>query len=147
MLTGLGHALSKEVEPLPDMRSADARSRDIGRPDGVANPFQVRRNKVKPSDLNRPRNLLSKDDWRPALLDEPVPVGPKVPLVSKPLSFAWRAEGLAGAGACPHGTPVRPSGEAEGIGPDSDSGEPVALCEPPDVVGADVPDVTLVYLP
>jgi hypothetical protein len=76
MLAGLGHTPSKEVEPLPDMRCADARSRDIGRPDGVANPFQVRRNKVKPSDLKRPRNLLAKDDWRAALLDEPVPGGP-----------------------------------------------------------------------
>ena len=70
-----------------------------------------------------------------------------MPLVVKPPSLACRAEGLAGAGACPHGAAVRPSGKAEGIGPDADSGEPVALCEPPDVVGADVPDVTLVHLP
>jgi hypothetical protein len=69
---GLGH----EPQPLPDVRSPDARSRDTDRPEGVAFSFQVRLNKVEPAVVNRRFNLLTKDDARLALLDEVEPCGP-----------------------------------------------------------------------
>ncbi len=93
LAAGGGH----EVEPLPDVRSTDARSRDTCRPEGVADSFQVSLNKVEPAVANRCFNLLTKDDWRTALLDEEMPVGPKVPLVVKSSIAASCAERLARA--------------------------------------------------
>ena len=69
---GVGH----EPEPLPDMRSADARSAQISLPDGVALSFQVSVNKVEPTEAVLARNLLAKDRCRSALADEMVPSGP-----------------------------------------------------------------------
>jgi hypothetical protein len=43
---GVGH----KVQSLPDVRSTEARSAGIDRPDGVTRSFQVRRNKVEPSE-------------------------------------------------------------------------------------------------
>ena len=48
----------------------DARSAEIGSPNGVARSFQVSVNKVEPSEPILARNLLSKDRARSALLDE-----------------------------------------------------------------------------
>jgi hypothetical protein len=79
------------------MRGADARSREYDRRDGVTDAFQVSRNKVEPRPSNRCINLFAKDDARSTLLDEPMPGGPKVPLVSKRKSFACLAERLARA--------------------------------------------------
>jgi hypothetical protein len=53
--------------------------------------------KVDPVIDSFARNLFSSDDWRAALLDEVMGRGPKVPLVSKPTSFACRGERLARA--------------------------------------------------
>ena len=58
--------------------------------------FQVSENKIEPRPSSRAFNLLPKHDVRATLSDEPVEGGPKVPLVSKPASFACRAERLAG---------------------------------------------------
>lgn len=69
---GVGH----DPQPLPDVRSADARSAEIERPCGVALDFQVRENKVEPHEAVRACNLFAKDDARAALRDEPVPSGP-----------------------------------------------------------------------
>ena len=63
---GVGHP----IQPLSDMRRTDARSAQIGRPDGPARSFQVRPYKVEPVEAVRACNLLAKDDWRLALLDE-----------------------------------------------------------------------------
>jgi hypothetical protein len=57
------------------------------------------------------------------------PVRPKVPLVIEPASFACRGERLAGTGAGPDRAVVRPAGSTQGIGPDADAGEEVALDE------------------
>jgi hypothetical protein len=56
--SGVGHP----VQPLSDVRSPDARSAQIGRPNGVTRVFQVSRYKVKPFKGSRARNLLSKND-------------------------------------------------------------------------------------
>jgi hypothetical protein len=94
--------VAHEVEPLSDVRSADARSAKIKRPEGVALALHVSLNKVEPSEAVLARNLLSKDDARAVLADEVVPCRPEVPLVSKPSAFACRAERLARTGTGPN---------------------------------------------
>lgn len=61
--------VGRPVQPLPDVRAADARSAQIGRSDGVARCFQVSLYKVEPHEAVRACNLLAKDCWRAALLD------------------------------------------------------------------------------
>jgi hypothetical protein len=70
--TGVGH----EPQSLSDMRRADARSRQYGRPAGVTLSFQVRENKVEPTVANRRFNLLAKHSVRSRLFDELEPCGP-----------------------------------------------------------------------
>jgi hypothetical protein len=50
-----------------------------------------------------------------------------MPLVSKPFSFACRAERLARTGSCPDWSIVGPSCLPQGIAPDPDPSEEVAL--------------------
>ena len=69
---GVGHP----VEPLSDVRRADARSAQIGCCAGVTRSFQVSAYKVEPREAVFAGNLLAKDDWRAALADEPVERGP-----------------------------------------------------------------------
>jgi hypothetical protein len=52
-----------------------------------------------------------------------------MPLISKPCAFACRAERLAWAGSGPYFPVVRPTGQSQGIGPSSDTGEEMALGE------------------
>jgi hypothetical protein len=65
-----------EPQSLSDMRRADARSRQYGRPAGVTLSFQVRENKVEPTVANRRFNLLAKHSVRSRLFDELEPCGP-----------------------------------------------------------------------
>ena len=113
LLTRDGH----EVETLPEVRSADPRSAGICRPDGVARSFQVRANKVEPPETVRTRNLLSKDDWRAALLDEREPGGPEVPIVGEAFRSPRLRERLTGAGACPYGARIVPASESQRVQP------------------------------
>jgi hypothetical protein len=106
LVVGVGHP----VQPLSDVRSADARSAQIGCCRGVTRSFQVSLYKVEPLQAVFTCNLLAKDDWRSALADEPVERRPKVPLISKPCAFACRAERLAWAGTRPDRAVVGPSG-------------------------------------
>jgi hypothetical protein len=96
--------------------------------------------KVDPSICVLARNLLSNDDCRAALVDEPEPGGPKVPLVIKPCAFACRAERLARAGAGPDGAVVGPSGGAECVTPDADAREKMALSVRPEIGWRDIFD-------
>lgn len=137
---GVGH----EVQPLSDVRRTDARSAQIRSPDGVARCFQVSVNKVEPVEAVTARNLLSKDDCRAALFDEVMPRRPQVPLVSKPSSFACRAERLAGAGTGPNRSIIWPAGAAQRVGPDADAGKPVTLRVAAHVVGVHVLDAAFV---
>jgi hypothetical protein len=123
------------------VRGAEARSAQISRPEGVARSFHVSLYKVEPVEAVIACNLFAKDDWRRALADEVVECGPKMPLVSKPFSFACRAERLTGAASCPHGPVVVPSGKSQAIGPDADSGEEMALGVAAEVGGLEVSDV------
>lgn len=56
LLLGVSHP----VEPLPDMRGADARSAQIRSPEGISQCFQVKVNKGEPIPAVTTRNLLSK---------------------------------------------------------------------------------------
>ena len=75
---------------MADVRRADARSAQIGGPDGIFQCFQVSANSSEPCAAILTRNLLSKDDWRTALGDEALELGPEVALVGGafPLSGA-----------------------------------------------------------
>lgn len=137
--TGDGHP----VEPLADVRGADARSAQIRRPDGISQCFQVKRNSVEPRPSSRARNLFSKHDCRAALGDKPVEFRPEMPLVIGVALAAGVAERLAGAGAGPRGEIVGPAGEAQGVGPSADPGEGVELHSASNVGGLDSADVAL----
>jgi hypothetical protein len=73
---------------LPDVRSTEARSAGIERPDGVTRSFQVNLNNVEPRKSVLARNLFAKHRDRPALVNEREPYRPKVPFIIKSLSFS-----------------------------------------------------------
>jgi hypothetical protein len=144
---GVAQPFSDEPEALADMRGADARSAQICRPDGVARCFHVRLYSVEPSEAVLARNLLSKDDWRRALANEPMELRPEVALVFERFALPCGGEGLARAGACPDGTVVWPSGEAEGVAPHSDAGEEVALGIASEVISPNFRDRSFIHIP
>nr|WP_236672118.1 hypothetical protein [Croceicoccus sp. YJ47] len=135
---------SDKVEPLPDMRAAEPRSAQIRRPEGKSQCFQVSRYSIEPYAPVLARNLLSKDACRTALVDEPEPVRPKVPLVSNPFSCACRAERLAWAGSGPDGAVVAPSCASKGVGPYADSSEEMALNKSGEVVRSYVTNIPFI---
>jgi hypothetical protein len=130
---GVGH----DPKSLPDVRRTDARSAKIGREAGVVLTFQVSLNKVEPSESISARNLLAVDAPRAALADEVEPCRPEVPLVSKPSSFACRAERLARTGTSPNRS-VSPVGHVERVVPNADSGKEVTAVECSKVIWANV---------
>jgi len=139
---GVGHP----VEPVADVRSTDARSRERDGPEGVSHGFQVSLYKVDPRVCVFARNLLSKDDWRLVLADEPMEVRPEVPLVIKPSSRACLGERLARTGTGPNRSIIWPAGAAKSVGPHPDAGEEVALSVWLEVVWSNIADVPLVHV-
>lgn len=109
---GVGHP----VRPVSDVRSTDARRRERNSPEGIRQGFHVSLYKVEPRLCVLACNLLSKDDCRLALADEPMEVWPQVPLVIKPSSRACRAERLARTGTGPNRSIIWPAGATKGIG-------------------------------
>lgn len=136
---------SDPVKTVADMRRTDARRRERDRPEGVTQGFHVSVYKVDPRIRVLARNLFSKDDCRRALADEVIEGWPQMPLVSKPASFACRAERLARAGSRPYLPVVRPAGTAQGIRPNSDAGEEMALCESAQFVRFNIFDTSFIY--
>lgn len=127
---GVGHP-DKE-ESVSHVRSADARSRQYRRPEGVTASFQVRLNKVEPAEAVSARNLLSKDCWRDAdeiliLAEEVEPDRPEVSSVVEAPTLSCGAKGLAGAASRPNGSIIWPASESEGMTPNSDAREGVEL--------------------
>jgi hypothetical protein len=137
---GVAQPLSDKPETLADVRGADARSAQICRPNGVARCFHVSAYSVEPAEAVLACNLLSKDDWRAALCDEPMELRPEVALVFDALALTGGAERLAGTASGPDGPGVIPSGKAEGMGPDADTGEEVALGVALEVARSHVPN-------
>jgi hypothetical protein len=138
---GVGH----EVQPFSRVRCANARCCKYRLPNGVSFLFKVSLNKVEPAESNRVISLLSKDDWRLADADESEPIRPEVTSVIKPLAFACRREGRAGATSCPTRSIIRPSGESQGIRPNSDTCEEVALRKSFEVCWLDLFNASLIY--
>jgi hypothetical protein len=93
---GVTQPLRDPVETLADVGSADARSAEIDRCEGVTRSFHVRVNKVEPSEAVLACNLLTKADRRAALSGEPVEMWPEMSLVGEATSLTGTAEGLAG---------------------------------------------------
>ena len=122
-----------EVQALTDVRRTDARSAQISSPEGVARAFQVSAYSVEPREAVRACNLLSKDDWRAALLNELEPGGPEVALVVGAFASAGDAEGLAGTRASPDGAAFRPAGESERVLPDPDASKEVSTLSVADI--------------
>jgi hypothetical protein len=122
---GVGH----EVKPLADVRRPNAARSKYRLPNGVVLPFNVSLNKVEPAVSNRVISLLSKDRCRSALADESRPIRPEVTRVIKPSAFAGRGETWTGATSRPNRSVIGPSGEAQGVTPDSDSSEEMVLTE------------------
>lgn len=87
---GVGHP----VQPLSDVRRTDARSAQIGGPDGISHCLQVSAYSGEPFSASSARNLLSKHDWRAALADEPEELRPQVPFVGFSAPLARDGEGL-----------------------------------------------------
>jgi len=123
-----------------EVRRTDPRRRKYDRPDGVAPTFQVSEYKVEPRPAKRAVNLFPKDEVRATLADEPVPVGPKVPLVIKPAARACDAERLTRTGTGPEGVVVGDAGKPQGVGPPAQPGEEVQLGVAVEVGGSDVSD-------
>jgi hypothetical protein len=124
-----------EPETLSDVERADTTSRQTTRPDGVTFFFHVIANTVEPSVSNRCFNLLTKDDWRPALGNELEPDRPKVAgIVSASLGACGR-ERLTGTTPRPDSAVVGPSGQSKSVGPAANPSEEVTLGEASHVVG------------
>jgi hypothetical protein len=113
------------VEPLADVRRADARCAKIGGPDCIAQCFQVRTYRGEPLPSSLARNLLSNKADRSALGDKLVEDGPKVSMVCGAELFAGGAERLAREAGGPDES--IPSGKFAGKGPTADSGEEMVL--------------------
>jgi len=127
-----------EVKPLGNLRSAEARSTGIDRPDGVSLCFQVSANKVEPSESVLACNLLAKHNVRSLLADEPEEVRPQMALIIECAAAPRAAEGLAGAASRPDFSIIRPSGFPECVAPDSNTREEVALRESSEVIGSNI---------
>jgi len=128
------------------VRRTDARSAQICRPDGVALSFQVSGYTVEPLESKPARNLFASHDWRAALSDEPIHLGPEVSGVSGPCAASCCAEGLTRAGAGPKRSVVRPSCDPGCKAPASDAGKEVDLSVSSEVGGLDICDAPLINI-
>src|ERR1019366_5211905 len=98
-------------DPLSSMRRGDARSAQIGSPNGISHCFQVSTYSGEPLTAILAFNLLAKADWRAALVKQSPHFRPEVPGVLLAFALARRRERLAGAAAGPDGPIVGPSGK------------------------------------
>lgn len=124
------------------MRRPDARSAQIGGPDCIPQCFQVSSYSGEPNAPILARNLLSKDNWRLALGDKSVELGPQMALVGGSATLAGGAEGLTGAAPGPDG--AGPAGEIESIRPASNTREEMTLTEADKITPAYVGDAALI---
>jgi hypothetical protein len=79
------------------VRRADATSAQIGGPDGITRALQVTTNSGQPLKSRQFCNLLTKNDCRAPLADEPKEVRPQVPIIAESPARTRRAEWLAWA--------------------------------------------------
>jgi hypothetical protein len=112
---------------LSDVRRPDARSAQIGGPDGISHSFQVSSYSMEPLPPSLARNLFAKDDWRAALGDESGEDGPEVPLVFNAFPFTGDREWLTGTTSSPKRSGCFNPCEIERKRPSRDPGKEVAL--------------------
>jgi hypothetical protein len=91
---GPAFGVGNEVQPLPDVRRPDARSRQTRSPEPVTFSFQVSLNKVEPAVSNCSFNLFPNNNWRSALADEVMEGRPQVALVVESVALSGDAERL-----------------------------------------------------
>ncbi len=133
---GVGHP----EEALPDVERADARSAQIGGPDGISFSFQISAYTGEPFKSILARNLFSKDCWRPALGDEAVKSGPEVSLIGMARSASRARKRLTWTAGSPDFSIVGPLRELEGVGPAANAGEKMALPKRSQFLGIDFDD-------
>jgi len=129
------------------VRSAEARSAGIRLPNGVTRSFQVSLNNVEPSEAVFACNLLAKADVRATLADETEELGPEMSSVIGTASFTGGGEGLTGAGAGPNRSIITPSCASEGVAPDPDSGEEMALGVTPKIRRLNIDNGSFIHIP
>ena len=161
-VTGVGQPDRSPVQPLSDVRRADARSAQIGGPDGIAQVLQVSAYSGEPRPAVRACSLLAKHRWRSALRDEALHVGPEVvwvgdrvcapgaepsPVVGVHPPSASDAESLARAGSGPDWGVVGDAGEPEREAPPADPCKEVDLSKPFKVSRSNVANRTDIHVP
>jgi hypothetical protein len=129
LLVSVGHK-PKSISQLVRIAT---RGFDRHRPHGVAHGLQITSHKSEP--FSRARNLLSKDDCRLSLLDEPIPFRPQVPVVGESFLLPREREWLTGAASGPNFNVCWPARDLEREWPARDTGEEVALSESFEVIG------------
>ena len=93
--------------------------------------------------LNRCFNLLTKDEVRATLADEPEEIRPEITRVVVAFTFPSRRVGLAGAGAGPDFL-VSPSSDLESEVPAADSGEEMGASKPGKLGSSDFLDASFI---
>lgn len=126
------------------MGRVDGTSRDNGRPNGVADGFQVRMHSVEPMFSNRCRNLLSHNNARTLGCNEAGEGWPEVTFVCLSRLLSCDRERLAGTASCPQLPVIRPSCNSGGKAPSADPGEEVALRKSSKVIWPDIDNAPLV---
>jgi hypothetical protein len=138
---GVGHP----TKSLADVRRADARNRQIGKPAGISCCFQVSSYSGAPFKSIRARNLLSKEVCRATLGDKTEKSGPEVSFVGMAFSLSSARKRLTRAACGPDGFVIGPSCEAQGEGPSADAGEEVRLGEAAEVIGPHFQNAAIVH--
>jgi hypothetical protein len=126
-LSGIALGLGHPEQPLSHVRRRDARSAQIGGPNGITQSFQVSAYSGEPFTSKAARNLLAKDDWRTALGDKASPFRPEMSTVGCPLTFPRNGEGLTWTAPRPDGAVARPSGKAQRLRPSGNPREEMCL--------------------
>ena len=126
------------------MRRPDARSAQIGGPDGISHAFQVKAYRGEPIPSSARRNLFPVASCRATLADELSKDGPEVSIVCGAEPFPGRAERLAGAATSPDGAIVGPARKPERETPSADPGEEVALIVGNKVICSNIGDAPFV---
>jgi hypothetical protein len=126
--------------------SADARSAQIGGPEGISHSFQVSAYSGEPFPAILVRNLLSSDHWRVALGDEAVKSGPEVSLIGMASARSSARKRLTRTGTAPDGSGVGPSSEPKSKWPSADSSEEMALDIALEVIRSDIDNAPFVNI-
>ena len=136
---GVGHG--DPVDPVSSVGRVDGASRNIDRPAGVTDAFQISADSVEPTVASLSANLFAHADPRPASVDESKHVGPQMPRIVRSGAFAGDGERLTRAGAGPNRSD--PAGDLARDFPKPGAGEEMDALVARDVFGLEVFDASL----